>query len=933
MTIRNDATRQRIPVTEARPLRGVVARQGQVLLDTDVNEAERTLIDRVETADASMLGPPDRLLYPAGTTGFNATGTPANCTIGPGTGYLKGWQLVNPSAVTLANQPNPWNGSAPPAPALVVLKALVRHIDPAEDSALADVALGDAQASGRALNDWQAFLFPVPSGTTCAQVTGLADYQLLVGPSTGTLAFQLSAPAASSDPCSLTPAGGHSRFENLLYRIEVHGGTVDPNRPTADGPRFKLAGLKLKLSRRNASLMAQVTQVNGNEITVSPPALDPRAWFSQGAYAEIVGPGDDIDPTKALAKERLLKIALATDEVITLTGDVAGTGLQAGIQAGGKWFLRLWDAWPDGSGVATVPGGGGTIDLGDGIAIKVAGGASAIFRRGDYWTAAVRADGSIAWPGIATPNPTQQAPHGPEIRYAPLAILGAAGIEDCRIPFATLSDRALLYRGGDGQEAFAPEASAPTPIALPLKLRVAVMRGATPVPGAQIAWRTSGGGAGSWINGTDISGGPVVTATNPDGLAEVTWSINAQQQAVAHRVEAVLLDNGQAANTPPIVFGAQFQTAARTSFRPGDCETLSDVTDVQAALDALCEALDEREPDTIRLKQITLASDAGKETELIDRDLILNALEVDSTAFTSEIRFDLNVPSKLGLGVEPDDPVAEISLDLPYPTTDPERSWWLRMINPPAAGAQVQQMGNFGYQTTRLDGTIAVDDNTLIWTPSNFARRFLNTAIFHRFGSEVRDPDLKPFWTGPELKRVLCRIRLRSALIFVDDPKTKKRIWLNAEHLGTREKVTGRELMLGERDPQRAADLDMFLYLRVAEPGIVFYFPRGSSTANRSNLGTVEDGMKAALAHWQAQPTGVKLTSNTDETATKPQLLTLSQQRADKIRTALTGKGVNAGAITIESNADTKQPFQATPDADDSLNRRVAVTFEGNFKP
>jgi len=90
---------------------------------------------------------------------------------------------------------------------------------------------------------------------------------------------------------------------------------------------------------------------------------------------------------------------------------------------------------------------------------------------------------------ITTPTPTQQTPHGPEIRYAPLAILKSASIEDCRIPFATLSDRALLYRGGDGQEAFAPEAAAPTPIALGLKLRVAVMRGATPVPGAKVRWR------------------------------------------------------------------------------------------------------------------------------------------------------------------------------------------------------------------------------------------------------------------------------------------------------------------------------------------------------------------------------------------------------------------------------------------------------------
>jgi len=924
MTIRNDATRQRIPVSDARPLRGVVARQGQVLLDTDVNEAERTLIDRVETADAAMLGRPDRLLYPAGTTGFAVSGTVANCTIAPGTGYLNGWQLVNAAAVTLLTQPNPWKGAAPALPAAVVLKALVRHIDPVEEAALADVALGDAQASGRTINDWQAFLYPVPAGTLCPAITGLAEWQALVAPSSGTLAFQLAAPAPSADPCSLTPAGGHSRFENLLYRIEVHGGTAQAGTPTADGPRFRLQGLKLKLSRRNASLMARITQINGVEITVSPPALDPRAWFAQGGYAEIIGPGDDIDPTAALANERLFKITLATDEVITLSG-VAGDITNTGVQTDGKWFLRLWDAWPNGDGVFTVPAGGGPIDLGDGIAIKLGGGAGAIFRRGDYWTAAVRADGTIAWPGITTPTPTQQTPHGPEIRYAPLAILNSASIEDCRIPFATLSDRALLYRGGDGQEAFAPEAAAPTPIALGLKLRVAVMRGATPVPGAKVRWRMPAvAGIKSWIEGTDLSGAPFESTTGPDGLAEVGWAIDAQQQAVPHAVEAVLLENGQPANTPAVRFGAQFATAARTSFKPGDCPTLSTVTDVQAALDALCKALDDREPDTIRLKRITLLGGHGRPTELIREDLILNALEVDPAAFVEGIRFEFD-PVEFDLGIQPYDPVAEIALDLPYPVSDADRRYWHSLIDSGSAQPG-EPMGNFAFQTIRLDGMIvSVKDNILLWKPTVFAMHFLRSTVQHQFGAVVHDVSN---WLNLLPERVLCRIRLRSALIFAEDPKTKKRIWLNAEHLGTRDKITGRELLLGTRDPQKAADLDMFIYLKLSEPGIIFFFPKDSATPNRSNLGTVEDAVSAVLDHWNLNHTTVRLTAFADDPGTAPANLKLSQRRAEQIKALLVAKGVADTAILIDALGDSQTPRPpASPDGEDSPNRRVAVTF------
>jgi hypothetical protein len=50
-------------------------------------------------------------------------------------------------------------------------------------------------------------------------------------------------------------------------------------------------------------------------------------------------------------------------------------------------------------------------------------------------------------------------------------------------------------------------------------------------------------------------------------------------------------------------------------------------------------------------------------------------------------------------------------------------------------------------------------------------------------------------------------------MIWVDDTKTGERIYLNAEHLGVNGPTTGRELLVKERDPQRAGDLDIFVYL------------------------------------------------------------------------------------------------------------------------
>ena len=72
------------------------------------------------------------------------------------------------------------------------------------------------------------------------------------------------------------------------------------------------------------------------------------------------------------------------------------------------------------------------------------------------------------------------------------------------------------------------------------------------------------------------------------------------------------------------------------------------------------------------------------------------------------------------------------------------------------------------------------------------------------------------------ITRILVRVRLRSAMIWAGDGE--KRAYLNAEHLGTRGPMTGRELEMRTRDPQSAADLDFFLYLTPPNfrPDVVF---------------------------------------------------------------------------------------------------------------
>jgi hypothetical protein len=828
MTIRNDATRQRIDAKEKRRARAIVSRQGQVLLDTDFDQQTAALLGRIETEAADVFDSAGRLVYPAGTTGFqvSASGNASNFDIGAGHGYLDGWLLENPATAKLATQPHPRNPADTVAPpAIVGLKALVRFIDPVEDPALADVALGDAKASGRSLVDWQVFaLSGQAAGTDCNNAPTSPDWVALTAPSAGRMSVIKQAAGASTDPCSLTPGGGYTRLENLLYRVEVHGGANKAGFPTVDGPRFALNQLQVKFSRTNASLMARITLVNGAEITVEPASLDARAWFAPGAFAEIVNVHDDVDPRAALVNQRLFRVASATDEKITL--DAAVPNINAiGIAIDGRWFLRLWDALPNGDGLATIAAGANSqvIDLGDGLSIQFHNGAAATFRRGDLWTFAARADGSVAWPETVPGTPDQMTAHGPETRYAVLATASGTAaapiFENCSIPSFSLTDKFLFYRGGDGQSLFA-DAAAPPFVPLPQKLRVAVMRGETPVKGAAIRWSPPAGAPDSRIGGQVCSAAQsVMSITDANGLAEVEWAIDKAQPLVLHRVQATLVLSAARDLADPIQFEAVFETAAHTAYVPGKCKHLTGVDNVQEALDTLCLKID-AVPPVLTLTEIKLLQPGGASRDLIKEELILNALEVPHDAFIEGIAFGFD--RKPEIKNLPYDPVAEIELDLPYPCTDPDRAYWLRAAAT-AAGPQIR--GPFGFQRLRLDGIVKVVakragfEAGLLWTPTPQTRSFLLSAPQHRFGQAVLAEDLKqwnPRLEGP----ILCRLRLRSALIWAGDSKSGERAYLNAEHLGVEGNVTKRELLRRERDAQAAADLDMFIYLTLADPQI-----------------------------------------------------------------------------------------------------------------
>ncbi|MGG7566507.1 DUF6519 domain-containing protein [Rhodovulum sp. DZ06] len=596
MTMRNDSSRALIRAADPRRPRRVAPRQGQLLLDADIAEDARLALGRIETGAADALGPAGRLLVPAGGDGFRVARDGAGLRIGAGHGYVDGALVENPAECALDAQPHPVKDEAL-SPALVVLRTQERHVDPVEEPAYADKALGDAEAAGRGLQDWRVFLLPLKQAVRCESARDTREWRGVASASTGTVGIAVASAPPASDPCSLLPSGGYTGLENLHYRVEVHDGDPFPGLPDVDGPRFGALGLRLKVSRRNASLMTGIVGRQGVELTLSPPARDARNWFAPGMYAEVVSDHDDLAPRPAGAPERLFPVASASDDRVAL--DATEAELDAtGLRTDGGWRLRLWDRLPDGAGWIEVgklgaDGLSAPLPLGDGLSVVVGGAGTASFRRGDCWTFAARADGTVDWPTGPGGAPVQERPHGPTVLYAPLASLGSPAPgpdpEDCRIPFAALSDMALHYRGGDGQGVIPPaDGGAAT---LPGKLRLAVMRGETPVPNARVFWTLPDGAPACRIDGALLQPGGFVRAETGAtgeglGMVEVEWTLSAGQPEATHQVLATLGAPRPGARS--VLFTARFDTARGTGYAPGACKDLEGVFTVQDALDALC---------------------------------------------------------------------------------------------------------------------------------------------------------------------------------------------------------------------------------------------------------------------------------------------------------------------------------------------------------
>ena len=582
--MRADTTRD--SYRPGRHYRHVLQQQGRVSLDAEWNE-QRGIDDHLRhTALTDLLG---RSAGPLDGPAFTITTDGKTVTIGGGRYYVDGMLLENDDATPLDRQPDlppglpavlTADGSplSPAAPGtyLAELDSWTRQVTALDDPGIREMAVPVPDTTTRAQTVWQVRLIRVGDpGATITRGQGVPAWSALRAPSTGTMKAQATAGEEAASPCEVPAGAGYRGLDNQHYRVEIRDGG-------STGTATFL------WSRENASVQARWTGQSGNSLTVSVPSRDAAIGFAAGDWIELV---DDRTELGGLAGT-LVRIATTHDDIIEIdpATRLPTTAVIDLTTTGGNPKVRRWEGPPQATATNWTP-----LEHG----VEVAFGDNRTYRTGEYWSVPARtAIADVVWPKTGDTSDLVR-PAGPAHRYTPLAMLSHDGTtwtvtEDRRALFPPLTSMVTLrYAGGDGQHA-APVPGRPDDlVALGFPLQVTVANGNRPVAGATVEFtvitgsgRVSSGNAPSGNTPSAAPGTTALAATDSAGLAGVTWLVD--PTTASQTVRARLLGSGGAAQDVDVFFHATPLHADDVALAPSTCPTLTGLTNVQQALEALC---------------------------------------------------------------------------------------------------------------------------------------------------------------------------------------------------------------------------------------------------------------------------------------------------------------------------------------------------------
>ncbi|MGW2250040.1 DUF6519 domain-containing protein [Kitasatospora sp. NPDC001660] len=427
----------------------VLAQQGRVQLDADLNEQGALLLHQLRTTIADLLGP---AAAPAVGGGFAIDAVAdrkpqEDLKVPAGRMYVDGILVENELDTTYWTQPDLHLDPTDPAsqlpqdkPFVVYLRVWERLITALQDPAVREVALGDPgpDTAARAKTVWQVAALPVAATTTADALTEFTTLLTAFRPTGRLRARAKQPPAVPQDRCELPPDSRFRGPENQLYRIEVHtGGPAWPAATTPKSRRGFLPGATFTWSRENASVVFPITALHGAVATVTTLGRDGKLGLEVGDWVELVDDtvaghvADDTvltDPPRPAPRLRQVLAIDAVDLLVTLDQQDGDTDCGPGAHP----FLRRWDHIGTADDGALPLVEGAWLDLEDGVQVQFQPGPGAergTYRRGDHWLVPARtATGDVLWPQ-AEDGPAALDPSGVPYHYAPLAYVSGSTID------------------------------------------------------------------------------------------------------------------------------------------------------------------------------------------------------------------------------------------------------------------------------------------------------------------------------------------------------------------------------------------------------------------------------------------------------------------------------------------------------------------------
>ncbi|SDM16158.1 DUF6519 domain-containing protein [Allokutzneria albata] len=431
---------------------GVLAQQGRVTLDADLNEQAAIQQHLLRMFVADVVGPH---AGPEGAVGFAVT-LPSNppsrndFTIGKGRYYVDGLPAENDEDTTFWTQPERYldqvvdAGELPGSEKafLVYLKVWDRMVTAVQDSDLREVALGDLapDTAVRGKVSWQVIATSqLPGSTTdlttiTENVRGkvLEEWKAWRDRDTALyrrLKVSAKTPSdAKESPCNAAPDARYRGLENQLYRVEVHrGGVIGNTDTTTNKPTFTW-------SRDNGSVVFPVAAVADKKVRLASAGRDHKLDLDVGDWVEFV---DDAYAVRGKS-EPLLQVEEIDAERQWITLSAAPRTTRRTLHP----FLRRWDQRPEAPPKPAGTSDSGAIladdnalilvedkwiDLEDGIRIMFEPGGS--YTTGDYWLIPARTlPGDAQWPQDPSgKGPAYVPAHGVTYHYAPLAFVPKSG--------------------------------------------------------------------------------------------------------------------------------------------------------------------------------------------------------------------------------------------------------------------------------------------------------------------------------------------------------------------------------------------------------------------------------------------------------------------------------------------------------------------------